>query len=81
MPCDKIAVMAKQEVALLIAHEIPIGNVDIELPIKIDGKPLGRVKISKGGIDWVRSPRSRTRYTLSWAELAGLMEAQGHKKT
>lgn len=73
--------MAKHEIALKIEHEIPIGNVDIELPIKLDGSPLGRVKISRGGIDWLRSPRSRTRYTLTWTELAEMMEREGHKKT
>lgn len=73
--------MPKHEVGLKIEHEIPISNVDIELPIKMDGKPLGRIKISKGGIDWLRSPHSRTRYTVTWSELAEMMEREGRKRS
>jgi len=73
--------MPRHDVALKIAHEIPIGNVDVELPVKADGAPLGRLKISRGGIDWLRSPRSRTRYTLTWTELAEVMEREGRRRT
>jgi len=69
--------MATHEVALEIAHAIPIGNPDIHIPVKVDGSPFGRLKISRGGVDWQPSPKSKTAHKLSWEELADLMIKHG----
>jgi hypothetical protein len=44
--------MAKQGVALKVAHEIEIGGKDMEFYVTADSKVFGRVKISRGAIDW-----------------------------
>ena len=73
--------MAKHEVGLRIAHDIPVGNVDVELPIKADGAPLGRIRVSRGGVDWLPSPKSKKRYSLTWAKFDDLMRTQGTEKS
>lgn len=69
--------MATHEVQLKIAHPVSVGNVDVEIPVKRDGKPLGRLKISKGGIDWIPSPKSKSGYRLDWAEFDTAMQEKG----
>ena len=72
--------MAKHDVELRISHAVPVGNRDIEIPVKVDGTPLGRLKISRGGVDWLPSPNSKTSFALSWSQLAELMETEGRPK-
>ncbi len=72
--------MPKHELTLRIEHAIPVGNVDLEIPVKVDGRPYGRLKISRGGVDWLPSPAQKASYALSWEQLAELMQAQGRKK-
>jgi len=53
-------------------------NKDMEICVHADGKLFGRVRVSRGSIDWVpaNSPIPRR---LSWERFAGLMEEQGRK--
>lgn len=69
--------MAKHEVSLKVGHAIAIGNVDIELPVKVDGKPLGRMAISQGGVDWIPSPNKKNGYRLNWQQFAELLADHG----
>ena len=59
--------MAKHEVSLNITRPIPVGNVDIEVPVRRNGKAFGKVKISKGAIDWMQD----------WGEFAKFMAEYG----
>jgi hypothetical protein len=70
--------MPRHSVGLKIAHEIAIANVDIEVPVKKDGAAFGRVKISKGGIDW-KPPSRAAAKKLSWTQFAELMAEHGHR--
>lgn len=72
--------MAKHVVSMKVAQEIPIGNKDVQIPVRVDDKPLGRLKISTGGVDWLPSPNSKTSYTLTWTRLAELMATEGRAK-
>jgi hypothetical protein len=67
--------MARHTVGLKIDHELPIRNVDIQIPVWRDGRRLGVVTISKGGIDWRRN-RARSSVSLTWAKFAQLMSEQ-----
>lgn len=73
--------MPRHEVSLEIEHAIQVGNVDVKLPVKVDGRPLGRLKISKGGVDWLPSPNSKTSYTMTWARFAEFMQENGRPKS
>jgi hypothetical protein len=70
--------MASHEVSLNISQPVPIGNVDIEIAVRRDGKAFGKVKISKGTIDWMPANKSKTAYYLDWAEFAKFMAEAGH---
>jgi hypothetical protein len=65
--------MATHNVRVKLKAEIPVKNVDVEIPIRIDGELRGRLKISTGTIDWL--PRSRRKaIKMSWSQFADLME-------
>jgi len=72
--------MAKHTVDLRIDHEIPIGNVDVEFPVKTDGKAFGRLQVSKGGVDWMPARSHRSGYWLTWTEFADLIKEHGRPK-
>jgi hypothetical protein len=69
--------MATHEVSLNISSAIPVGNVDLEIAVRRNGRAYGRVKISKGAIDWMPANKSKTAYYLDWAEFAKLMAEHG----
>lgn len=67
--------------SLKIGHDIPIGNIDVEIPVKVDGSPIGRLKTSQGGVDWLPSGSSKTHYALTWTALAAILEKEGKRRT
>jgi hypothetical protein len=72
--------MAKHDVELKVGHAISIGNKDIELPVKRDGKAFGRLRISTGSIDWVPAGKQKAGYWLDWATFADVMAKHGWTK-
>ena len=65
--------MATHEITLKIPHAITVANTDIEVEVREDGEVLGRVRISRGSIDWM--PRmGRRAKTMRWRKFAALME-------
>ncbi len=68
--------MTAHNVELLIAHPLNVGNVDVEFEVRTGKKLLGRVQVSKGGIDWTpvngRKPRK-----ASWEEFSDWMMSDG----
>lgn len=72
--------MARHEILLSIQHGLPVVGKDVEFVVKADGSPLGRVRISKGSIDWLPSPKSAKCYEMTWENFAGLMVANGKPK-
>jgi hypothetical protein len=75
---DSVAAMATHEVSLNIARPIPIGSVDIEIPVRRNGRAFGKVKISRGAIDWMPANKSKTAFYLDWNEFAKFMAEKGH---
>jgi len=67
------------------AHDIDVTipaqtvlNKDMEISVRADGRLFGRVRISRGSIDWLpaNSPISRR---MSWEKFAEVMESGGRK--
>ena len=67
------------------AHDIDVTipaqtvlNKDMEISVRSDGRLFGRVRISRGSIDWLpaNSPISRR---MSWEKFAEVMESGGRK--
>jgi hypothetical protein len=72
--------MAKHDVSLKVGHEIPIAGKDVEFYVSADSKAFGRVRISRGAIDWFPRYVQKGGYELSWEEFDSLMKAHGRKK-
>src|SRR4051794_39486267 len=77
-PTVKFLRMATHEVSLNISQAIPVDNVDIEIAVRRNGRAFGKVKISKGAIDWMPANKSKTAYYLDWSEFANFMANDGH---
>jgi hypothetical protein len=54
-----------------------IKNADATITIRADGEILGRLKVSKGSIDWIPGKAIKWRYRLSWERFHELMCEQG----
>ncbi len=72
--------MAKHEVKLKLNQGIEIENVDASFPVWSDDEFLGRLRVSKGSVDW-QPAHGRMVYRLSWERFAGLMVQNGRKVT
>jgi len=68
--------MAATQINLRVPTPIPVGSVDIEFEVRKDNVLQGRVKISRGGIDW-RKAHAQTSKSLNWDQFAALMAEQG----
>ena len=64
--------MATHAVSLQVDHAIPIGHVDITLPVKKGAKLLGTLTISQGGIDWKKAYAHKS-VKLNWTQFAEMM--------
>jgi hypothetical protein len=71
--------MAKHEVALQIDQDLPIVNKNVVFPVVVDGKAYGRLRISRGGIDWMDAGASKTHHAVTWEKAAELIQAHGTK--
>jgi hypothetical protein len=70
--------MANHEVSLNISRPIPVGNVDIEVVVRRNGRAFGKVKVSRGSIDWLPAQKSRRGYWLDWSEFAKFIAEHGN---
>jgi hypothetical protein len=71
--------MATHEVNLRLNQRITIENVDAIFPVWSDDEFLGRLRVSKGGVDWIPA-RGKTAYGLRWERLADMMVEYGRRK-
>ncbi len=72
--------MAKHEVTLRLNQGITIEQVDATFPVWSDGERLGRLRISKGSVDW-QPAHGQMVYRLSWEKFADMMVNNGRKTT
>jgi hypothetical protein len=71
--------VAKHEVGLWIDQEIAIQNKNVVFPVDADGKAFGRLRVSKGGIDWMGPGSSKKHHHLTWERAAELIKEHGDK--
>ncbi len=53
----------------------PVGNSDVEFEVRSAGELLGRVRISKGGVDWYRKNAKQCTGSATWAQFKAFMES------
>ena len=59
--------MPAHDVTMNLSHPITVKNVDVEFEVRSDGELMGKVQISKGGIDW--TPFKSHPRTATWEQL------------
>jgi hypothetical protein len=64
--------MPAHDVTMNLSHPITVKNVDVEFEIRSDGELMGKVQISKGGIDW--TPFKSHARAATWEQFAAWME-------
>jgi len=58
-----------------------VNNTDVEISVWSNSKKLGRLKISKGTIDWMPAHNSKTHYKMSWERFDKFMTLEGRETT
>lgn len=54
-----------------------IKNADATITIRADGEILGRLKVSRGSVDWIPGRAVRYGYRMRWEAFDALMRADG----
>ena len=68
--------MAVHEVKLLVSSSTYVVNADIELEVKSDGKKLGTLEVSKGGVAWKPKHAHKSKH-MDWKPIADFIEQNG----
>jgi hypothetical protein len=50
----------------LKAPTLDVSTVDVVFRVKRDGKAFGRLKVSKGGVEWMQKSDSKKAFHLNW---------------
>ena len=74
---NSVCSMPTHDVSLGIPKPIELGRVDIEVEVRSDGELLGKIRISKGAIDWMPPYKSKMAYSMDWEEFAEVMQERG----
>ncbi len=64
--------MPQHKVSMKVDHPLDLGYVDVEFEVRAGKTLLGRVQVSKVGIDWTRAG-ARKAVKTSWQEFAEWM--------
>jgi len=68
--------MAQHNVALKVSTELPVGSVDLELPVKRNGRRIGTFTVNAKGVSW-NPATAKAASSVTWEDLpAALSGAQ-----
>jgi hypothetical protein len=60
---------------------LEVGKVDVIFTIHQDGQVHGRLKISKGGVEWMQRSDSKKAFHMSWSKFDQVFSTKGDKGT
>jgi hypothetical protein len=69
--------MAEHKIYLVLSP-VELGKVDSEIHIKKDDAHFGKIKMSKGGLDWYPL-NAKKPYKIDWSNFDKLMKKNGKK--
>jgi hypothetical protein len=69
--------MPSHKISLVLSQPIEVQYSDVDIEVTSDGAMLGRLKISRGSIDWLPARNRVNYYELTWEHFAELMEQLG----
>jgi hypothetical protein len=72
--------MAKHDIDIAVPAQT-IRNTDAKITIRSDGAILGRLKVSKGSVDWWPGKNSKTYYRMTWEKFDELMQTEGRERS
>ncbi len=55
-------------------------NTDVVHSVDSDKKALGKLKVSRGNVEWTPAGNSANHYVLTWEKFAEFMKKYGTKK-
>lgn len=67
------------EVQLEEARALEIGKVDVVFKISGDANVLGRLKVSKGRLEWMPGGKKKYAREISWDNLTKVFKENGSK--
>lgn len=53
-----------------------LGKENLEVHVRLNGKPLGRLLVSKGGVEWAKPNAKKAAHRASWLAFAEMMESR-----
>jgi len=65
---QEITPMAQHNLALKVSTELPVGSVDLELPVKRNGRRIGTFTVNAKGVSWNPATAKATT-SVSWDDL------------
>ena len=68
------AAMAEHTVKLR-TPALDVSTVDVEFRVKRGGKAFGRLRISKGGVEWMQKSDNKKAFHMSWEIVVNAPEA------
>jgi hypothetical protein len=60
---------------------LEVGKVDVIFDVRKDGQVHGRLKVSKGGVEWMQRSDSKKAFHMSWDKFDRLFSKEGDKGT
>ena len=72
--------MAKHTVEIK-TPALEVGEKDIVFNVRRDGQVLGRLKISKGGVEWMQRSDSKKAFHMWWHQFDRFFSEQGNQGT
>jgi len=60
---------------------LEVGKVDIVFNVRRDGQVHGRLKISKGGVEWMQRSDSKKAFHMSWDKFDRVFCKEGDQGT
>jgi len=58
---------------------LEVGRADIVFTVRQDGQVHGRLKISKGGVEWMQRSDSKKAFHMSWNTFDRVLSEKGAK--
>ncbi len=58
---------------------LEVGKVDVVFTVRQDGQTYGRLKISRGGVEWMQRSDSKKAFHMSWNKFDSTFFKEGDK--
>jgi hypothetical protein len=61
--------------------DLEVGKVDVVFTVRRNGQVHGRLKISRGGVEWMQRSDSKKAFHMSWGKFDRVFSSEGAKGT